>query len=233
MIKANLTDVMRRVSDAAESAKRSPDEIRVIAVSKTFGAAKVLEAYEAGARDFGENRVQEAKGKVEELKLTDARWHLIGHLQTNKARLAARIFDMIHSVDSVRLAKMLDESCTVREGRAKLEVLLQINIGDEPQKSGVPAKDALQVVHEMLKFSNIRLTGLMTIPPYCVDKEETRRYYSELRELRDEINASLGENVLTELSMGMSNDYDVAIDEGATHIRVGTAIFGGRDYSNK
>jgi pyridoxal phosphate enzyme (YggS family) len=228
MIKDNLTAVEKKIEGAVKRSGRTIDEVKMIAVSKTFPEDKILEAFSLGVRDFGENRIQEAKGKIERIG-RDMRWHLIGHLQTNKAKAAAKLFDVIHSVDSLRLAKLLDEAVE-KLGKERLEILLQVNIGMEDQKSGVTDEETISTVEEIMKLKNLNLTGLMTIPPYSVDKEVTRGYYSGLRRLKDRVNEKLGAKLLKELSMGMSNDYDVAIEEGATYVRVGTAIFGERDY---
>jgi len=232
MIKSNLEAVKRKIAEAAKRADRSVEEIKLIAVSKTFGADRILEAYNAGIMDFGENRVQEAKEKIKALG-ANMRWHLIGHLQTNKASVAAKLFNVIHSVDSAQLADMLDEYYIGSANNERLEVLLQVNIGGERQKGGVEPDEVIPTVKEILRLKKLNLSGLMTIPPYSEDKNVTRNYYKMLREIRDDANEKLGENVLKELSMGMSGDYDVAILEGATYIRVGTALFGERDYSDK
>ncbi len=225
MIENNLADVLRRINDAAKAVGRNQKEVTLIAVSKTFGIDRVIEAYDAGLRDFGENRIQEAKEKVKHTK-EGMRWHFIGRLQSNKAKTAARCFDMVHSLDSVRLARILDKHCN-DTGKA-LDVMLQVNIAGEGQKSGVTPADACDAAKEILLLNNLKLRGLMTIPPYSVDKEDSRQYYKAMRELKGDINDRLGEEALKGLSMGMSGDYEVAIQEGATYIRIGTAIFGER-----
>jgi pyridoxal phosphate enzyme (YggS family) len=231
MIKENLAALLENISDIARAAGRDSGDVSLIGVSKTFGMDKILEAYNAGLKDFGENRIQEAKDKIEKID-ADIRWHFIGHLQTNKAKTAVRLFDVIHSVDSVRLAEALDKHCGTI-GRERIDILLQVNIAREPQKSGIDPEDVMDAVKEMMHLKHARLAGLMTIPPYTENKEETRKHYKRLRELRDNTNSTLNADVLKELSMGMSNDYDVAIEEGSTYVRVGTALFGGRDYPFK
>jgi len=225
MIRDNIEVVLRNIDAIIKKSGRAEGEVKLIAVSKTFGRDAVLAAIDADIKEFGENRIQEAKDKIESID-SAVRWHFIGHLQSNKANIAAQLFDVIHSVDSAKLARQLDKYSGML-GKT-LEVLLQVNIGNESQKSGVDPVDAQGVAEEIIKFENIKLTGLMAIPPYSLDKEVTREHYRRLRELKDSINNKLGEVKLTELSMGMSNDFDLAIMEGATYIRVGSAIFGER-----
>ena len=226
-IRENLARVKEAVAQAAIRAGRSPGEVRLIAVSKTFDAATVQGAVDAGAADLGENRVQEAAAKVDSVKGPGLRWHLIGHLQSNKARIAARIFDVIHTIDSVELIQRLDRVAE-EEGR-KLDVLIQVDLGHEATKTGA-AESALPALLETLDGArNLALKGLMTLPPYLDDAEQVRPYFRRLREMRDQLNrVRPADRQLTELSMGMSHDFAVAIEEGATIVRIGTAIFGAR-----
>jgi PLP dependent protein len=226
----NIAQVRERVAAAARRAGRNPDLITLMAVGKTFPAERIHEAYVAGLRVFGENRVQEFAGKAAALRdLPDAEWHLIGHLQTNKAAKAAELFDAIDSVDSVRMAEKLNASA---ESAGKtLSVLIEINVGGERAKSGVAAgSDELEeILRAGPRWGNLKIRGLMTIPPYAEDPEGSRRYFCELRRIRDGLAArALPQISMDVLSMGMSHDFEVAIEEGATCVRVGTAIFGSR-----
>ena len=207
---------------------RDPAEIKLIAVSKTHPPIVLRRAIEAGATDLGENRVQEADAKILELGRAAVRWHLIGHLQANKARRAVMLFDVIHSLDSVSLARRLDRLCKDL-GRDELPVLIQVDLGDEATKSGVGVEELTEVVSALFECKRLRLIGLMTLPPFFDDAELVRPYFQRLRQLRDSLKAQevFGAGP-GELSMGMSHDYGVAIEEGATFVRVGTAIFGER-----
>lgn len=213
-IRDNLAAVEARIAAACQRAGRSRSDVTLVAVSKTFPASAVDESIAAGATDVGENRVQEARDKKAAVR-GNARWHLIGHLQSNKAKDAARLFDVVQTVDTVSLAEKLSRAAT-----APLDVLLEVNIGNEPQKAGATNADIDRLVRGVGQLPNLRLQGLMTIPPVGT-AEETRRYFRELRAMRDV-------HGLRELSMGMSEDFEVAIEEGATIIRVGRAIFGSR-----
>jgi pyridoxal phosphate enzyme (YggS family) len=226
----NIARVRDRIAAAAKRAGCDPDEITLMGVSKTFPVASIVEAYAAGLRLFGENRVQEFAAKASAVrKLPDAEWHMIGHLQTNKAAKAAELFDAVDSVDSVRMAEKLNASA---EGLGKtLSVLIEINVGGEEAKSGVaPDSDELdQLLLGAPRWPSLKILGLMTVPPYADDPKGSRPYFQQLRETRDEIAARRLPNIVTEvLSMGMSHDFEVAIEEGATCVRVGTAIFGER-----
>ncbi|MGB7925756.1 MAG: YggS family pyridoxal phosphate-dependent enzyme, partial [Pyrinomonadaceae bacterium] len=207
---------------------RDPAEITLVAVSKTHPPALLRRAIEAGASDLGENRVQEADAKIEEVGRRAARWHLIGHLQANKARRAVTLFDVIHSVDSVSLAGRLDRLCG-EEGRASLPVMIQVDLAGEATKSGASEDDLPELISAVKGSARLRLIGLMTLPPFFEEAERARPYFRRLRELRD-LFGERGDFVDGHgaLSMGMSNDYEVAIEEGATMVRVGTAIFGER-----
>ncbi|HEX8354093.1 MAG TPA: YggS family pyridoxal phosphate-dependent enzyme [Pyrinomonadaceae bacterium] len=229
-LRARAEEVLRRIEGAARRAGRAPEEVTLVAVSKTHPAALVREAAAAGLLDFGENRVQEAEAKVVELKAEAPamRWHLIGHLQPNKARRAVRLFDLIHTVDSAALAARLERICA-EESRASLDVLVQVDLAGEETKSGA-TEDELPAVFETLKgCEHVRCRGLMTLPPFFEDAERARPYFRRLRELRDGLRGrgAFGEGG-GELSMGMTHDCEVAVEEGATLVRVGTAIFGGR-----
>ncbi len=207
----NLAEVESRISAACQRAGRKRTDVTLVAVSKTFAADRVDEAIAAGVTHIGENRVQEAREKKPQVRGT-ARWHLIGHLQSNKAKDAVRIFDVIETVDSVELAQKI-----AKASDAARDVLLQVNVGDEPQKSGVATEDVNKVVQQVRAVEGIKLTGLMAIPPIG----DPRKHFRRLRELRDQVG-------LEELSMGMSEDFEIAIEEGSTMVRIGRAIFGAR-----
>ncbi len=223
-----IDEVRGRIEARALRCNRAPGEITLVAVSKTHTAEIVREAIAAGANDLGENRVQEAENKIPEVGRQAARWHLIGHLQSNKARRAVELFDVIHSLDSVALAQRLDRMC-VELKREQLPVLIQVDLGREATKSGADESDVAPIVEALKQCDRLRLTGLMTLPPYFDDVEQVRPFFRKLRELRDE-HASRGAfgGAGGELSMGMTHDYEIAIEEGATIVRVGTAIFGER-----
>ena len=223
-----LFEVRRRIDTCARQSGRDPAEITLVAVSKTHPPPLLQRAIEAGVRDLGENRVQEAEGKIKEVGRRHARWHLIGHLQANKARRAVTLFDVIHSVDSVSLARRLDRMCR-EEGRDELPVMIQVDLAGEETKSGVTEDDLTELVDVIKGSERLRLIGLMVLPPFFEDTERVRPYFRRLRELRDELASRMdfGDG-RGELSMGMSHDYEVAIQEGATMVRIGTAVFGER-----
>ena len=229
-LRARVEEVRRRIESSAGRAGRDPREVTLVAVSKTHPAALVREAVAAGLSDFGENRVQEAEGKIEELKreAPPVRWHLIGHLQANKARRAVRLFDLIHSVDSPSLAERLERVCA-EVGRTELDVLLQIDLAGEETKSGAVEDELPALVESLKSCSRVRCRGLMLLPPFFEDAERARPYFRRLRALRDELSARgvFGDGD-GKLSMGMSHDFEAAVEEGATLVRVGTAIFGER-----
>jgi PLP dependent protein len=227
-VASNLAAVRARIAQAAAASHRSPDDITLVAVSKTFGLDSIRAAIAAGQRDFGENRVQEALPKIEALAAeTGIRWHLIGHLQSNKARKAARPFDAIHSIDSVDLLRIVDDAA--RESRRSPELLVQVDLAGEATKFGAPIPVARQILEAATKLTAARVVGLMVLPPFSDDPEAARPYFRRLRDLRDEWQRDgLPEAMLRELSMGMSHDFEIAIAEGATRVRVGTAIFGSR-----
>ena len=227
-LRGRLQEVHRRIEASARGAGRDPAEVKLIAVSKTQPPDVIRQAIEAGVTDLGENRVQEADAKITELGRSAVRWHLIGHLQANKARRAVALFDVIHSLDSVALARRLNRLCAELE-RDDLPVLIQVDLGGEETKSGVSEEDLPDLIVAVAECEQLRLIGLMTLPPFFDDVELVRPYFRRLRELRDALQArgtfTAGPG---ELSMGMSHDYGVAIEEGATMVRVGTAIFGER-----
>jgi pyridoxal phosphate enzyme (YggS family) len=223
-IEKNLSQVRERMERAAARTGRDPGEIRLIAVSKTVPIERIKEAIAAGAMIFGENYVQEARHKIEEIGRTGIQWHFIGHLQTNKAKYAVKLFDLIHSVDSIKVARALDTRAAA-EGKV-MDCLIEANISQEESKFGITSEHTLTLAQEMTKLKNISLKGLMTMPPYFDDPESSRPYFIALRQLK-EVMAREG-IPLSELSMGMTTDFEVAIEEGATIVRVGRAIFGER-----
>ncbi|HKD63112.1 MAG TPA: YggS family pyridoxal phosphate-dependent enzyme [Candidatus Acidoferrales bacterium] len=225
---SNLREIRQRMARSASRAGRAAEDITLVAVSKTFPPEAIRDAYELGVRHFGENRVQEWESKRATVTGLDATWHLIGHLQSNKARRAANLFSRVDSVDSIALAQKLDATAAAEGNR--LKVLIEVHQGGEETKSGVPEADLPALTKGMAHLRNLELLGLMTIPPYFEEPERVRPYFRRLRELRDKTGAQLG-LPLKVLSMGMSHDFEIAIEEGATEIRVGTGIFGQR--SNK
>jgi pyridoxal phosphate enzyme (YggS family) len=226
-----FANVRGRIEAAALRCKRSPDQITLVAISKTHPSDVIRSGLDLGIRDFGENRVQEAEGKIAELGRNAARWHLVGHLQANKARRAVSLFDLIHSLDSVALAERLDRLC-LSAGRAELPVLIQIDFGGEETKTGIDPRGLPQLLEAVAGCQRLRLKGLMTLPPYFENPDCGRPFFKALRELRDQlkVDGHFDESG-GELSMGMSHDFEIAIEEGATILRVGTAIFGERDQN--
>src|SRR5215510_2286434 len=225
-IRERLELVREQIARAAERAGRSTDEITLIAVSKTFNAETVQQAVTAGAQDLGENRVQEAISKAP-LVTGNVRWHLIGNLQSNKARSAVTTFDVIHTIDRSDLVTRLDR--IAGELGRHPRVLVQVDLSHEPTKSGADEADLPAILESLDAAQHLQLIGLMTLPPFFDSPEQTRPYFRRLREIRDQLNKSRrDQKPLTELSMGMSHDFEVAIEEGATMVRVGTAIFGSR-----
>ena len=222
-----LERVRERIQKAADAGHRPVDAIRLIAVSKTVPAGVVEEAVAAGVTDLGENYIQEAREKINSLAALPVNWHFIGHLQSNKAKYAVRLFDLIHSVDSLKLANELDKYAK-KIGKIQ-SVLIQVNIAKEDTKAGVYVENTRQLLRDLSRLENISIRGLMTMPPYFNAPEKVRPFFAALRELRDRINAEAMPNVsLDELSMGMTGDFEAAIEEGATMVRIGTAIFGER-----
>jgi PLP dependent protein len=229
-VAANLSSIRERMAAAARRARRHPAEVALMTVTKNQSAARIREAYEAGQRLLGENRVQEFSGKAAALSdLRAAEWHMIGHLQSNKAGKAAELFRAVDSVDSLKLAEKLNSAASLLGKR--LDVLIEINVGGEAAKTGVAA--ASLALEELLqaapRFEALTIRGLMTVPPFTDDPEDVRNYFRKLRQLRDTLSSrQLPAISLDELSMGMSHDFEVAIEEGSTCVRVGTAIFGDR-----
>jgi pyridoxal phosphate enzyme (YggS family) len=219
MLRDRIEEVEERIRAAARRSGRRREEIALVAVTKTFPASAITAAYALGLRDFGENYVQEFEGKTPLNPLPGARFHLIGHLQANKSNRAAELFDAIQTVDSVRLARRLNDA--PRRRSPPLEVLIEVRLSEEPAKSGASPGEVPALAGAFAAFENLRLTGLMTVPPWSDDPDTSRPYFRRLRELA----ASLG---LPQLSMGMSHDLEVAVEEGATMVRVGTALFGSR-----
>ncbi|MBN2374278.1 YggS family pyridoxal phosphate-dependent enzyme [bacterium] len=225
-IRENVSIVKDRICKAAFQAGRNPEDILLIAVTKNVEADAIKAGIEAGLTDFGENRIQEAEGKIPELG-HDVKWHFIGHLQTNKVRKAVELFDIIHSVDSLHLASEIEKRASVA-GKC-LPALLQVDLGGEDTKSGFSREGILEVLDQVAGFDHIRIKGLMTIPPWSEDPEGSRQYFRDLAALKEEIFSMHIPGINMEhLSMGMSHDFDIAIQEGADMIRVGTALFGAR-----
>jgi pyridoxal phosphate enzyme (YggS family) len=226
-ISSNLNAVRGRLDQAARAAGRDPADIRLVAISKTFPADAVREACAAGQVDFGENRVQEALQKIRQTAELHSRWHLVGHLQTNKARKVAGPFAYVHSVDTVELLTRLDEAAAAERTSPKL--LIQVDLAGEATKFGAPPSALPDLFEAAAGLQSAEVVGLMVLPPYAEDPEQARPWFRRLREIRDELaRAGVAADRLRELSMGMSHDFHVAVEEGATIVRVGTAIFGER-----
>ncbi len=230
-MRARLEAINRRIAAACERAGRQFSEVTLVAVSKTVAPARIREAVVAGVSALGENRVQEAAAKIPDLKLLTAehkvQWHLIGHLQSNKARRAVELFDAVHSVDDFKLAERLDKIAS--EIGKRLPVFIEVNLGGEGSKSGVAPSEALRLCEQVGKLASLELKGLMAVPPFLDDPEQVRPCFRQLRDLRDEARrAGAAGEQLNDLSMGMSGDFEVAIEEGATFVRIGTALFGAR-----
>lgn len=229
MVTENLKDVEKRVCAACERSGRKREEVTLIAVSKTKPVEMLDEAYRAGARYFGENKVQELVDKYEVMP-KDIHWQMIGHLQRNKVKYVIDKAELIHSVDSLRLAETIDKEAAKKGIIAN--VLLEVNMAKEDTKFGLMPEEVLDFVREIVRFQHIRVQGLMTIAPFVADPEENRKHFANLRKLSVDIRKEKVNNVnMSILSMGMTNDFEVAIEEGATMVRVGTAIFGERNYA--
>lgn len=224
-VAARIERIRERIEAALRRAGRT-GSVTLVAVTKTVDPGRIAEAYRCGIRHFGENRVQEFDEKRRFLTLPEASWHLVGHLQSNKARRAVELFDCVHALDSAPLAERLDR-CAGDAGK-RLPVLLQVHHGDEPTKFGVEETGLLPLVEKVSTLSHLDLRGLMSLPPLCEDPEQVRPYFRRLRELAEEVAARIPRVNLRELSMGMSHDFEVAIEEGATMVRLGTALFGPR-----
>lgn len=226
-IARNLALVEERINIACQKAGRSRNAVTLVAVTKTVAPVAIRAAYEAGVRHMGENRVQEREDKMEALRDLNVTWHLIGHLQTNKARRARELFHTIHTLDSLRLAQKLNAASSGADRR--LPVLLEVNLGGEAAKSGIAESDAPALAEGMTALPGLELRGLMTVPPFLENPDDVRPFFRRLRQLAERIEAlRLPGTSMRELSMGMSHDFEVAIEEGATLVRLGTAIFGPR-----
>jgi pyridoxal phosphate enzyme (YggS family) len=222
-VKENLLRVMEKIEEAARKIGRDPNEIKLVAVSKTVEVARIMEAIEAGVSILGENYVQEAQKKIEEIG-SPVSWHFIGHLQTNKAKYAIRLFDMIHSLDSVPLAEELNRRA--EQADRVMKVMIEVNLSKEATKFGTDEEVVVNLAKRVQNLNHLSLEGLMTMPPYFDSPEMSRPYYIALRALKERM---VKEGIpMKDLSMGMSNDFEIAIEEGATYVRVGTAIFGPR-----
>lgn len=229
-IRENLENVKKRMEAACVQSGRAAEEVKLIAVSKTKPLPALQEAYACGCRDFGENKVQELVEKYEALP-KDIRWHMIGHLQRNKVKYIVDKVTLIHSVDSLRLAQEIEKEAAKIE--KTVDILVEVNVAEEESKFGVTAEETAALVEEIAKMSHIRVRGLMTIAPYVESAEENRRFFAKLKKIYvDIIHKNIDNVFMEELSMGMTGDYEVAITEGATYIRVGTGIFGERNYGS-
>lgn len=229
MLKDALIEVENNILDACERSGRNPEEVTLIAVSKTKPVEMLQEVYNEGIRDFGENYVQELADKIE-IMPKDIRWHMIGHLQRNKVKYLVGKVACIHSVDSLRLAEVINER-SIKLG-VVTEIMAEVNIAGEESKFGFTRDEVFDFAEKVSAMEGVKLVGLMTSAPYVNDPEENRQYFREMKSLSVDINEKNINNInITELSMGMTNDYIVAVEEGATHVRVGTAIFGARNYS--
>ena len=224
---ARFADIRSKIAKALERSNRPANDVTLIAISKTHPAEMIQEVLKLGATDIGENRVQEAAAKIETLGRGRARWHLVGHLQANKARRAIKLFDVIHSVDSVELVRRLDRLC--KEEATTVQILIQVDLGLEETKSGTSESELSELASAASKCENLSLIGLMTLPPYFENPEQARPYFRRLASLRNQMkDKGLFGRERGELSMGMTHDFEVAIEEGATMVRIGTAIFGER-----
>ncbi len=231
MLKENLANVEKNIEQACKNAGRSRDEVTLIAVSKTKPVEMLQEIYDENIRDFGENKVQELCSKMEQLP-SDIRWHMIGHLQRNKVKYIVGKVELIHSVDTYRLAEEIN--IQAKKQNVIVPILVEVNIAHEESKFGISAEDAILLVEEISKLENIRIKGLMTIAPYFENPEDNRLYFRKIKQLSVDITNKNIDNVFMEiLSMGMTGDYMVAIEEGATMVRVGTGIFGERNYKQE
>ena len=231
MLKENLANVEKNIEQACKNAGRSRDEVTLIAVSKTKPVEMLQEIYDENIRHFGENKVQELCSKMEQLP-SDIRWHMIGHLQRNKVKYIVGKVELIHSVDTYRLAEEIN--IQAKKQNVIVPILVEVNIAHEESKFGISAEDAILLVEEISKLENIRIKGLMTIAPYVENPEDNRLYFRKIKQLSVDITNKNIDNVFMEiLSMGMTGDYMVAIEEGATMVRVGTGIFGERNYKQE
>ena len=231
MVAENLAQVQKNIEESCRKINRDPGEVMLIAVSKTKPVSMLQEAYDAGARVFGENKVQEIMDKYDQLP-SDIKWHMIGHLQRNKVKYIVGKVELIHSVDTYRLAEEIN--IQAKKQNVIVPILVEVNIAHEESKFGISAEDAILLVEEISKLENIRIKGLMTIAPYVENPEDNRLYFRKIKQLSVDITNKNIDNVFMEiLSMGMTGDYMVAIEEGATMVRVGTGIFGERNYKQE
>ena len=229
-MKDRIAHIETKVQEAALRAGRNPEEIRLVAVSKTKPVEMVAEAFEAGQRIFGENYIQEAVEKIQRLEEKDIQWHFIGHLQSKKSKYAAGNFELIHSVDSLKLATELNKQAA-KKGVLQ-NILIQVNTSGEESKSGTTEVEVVQMIREIAELKHVAIKGLMTMPAFFDDPEGARPFFKQLRQIKERIETLAIPNVeMKELSMGMTGDFEVAIEEGATLVRVGTAIFGPRNYN--
>ncbi len=230
MIKDNIIQVENNIKNACKRAGRKPEDVTLIAVSKTKPVSMLTQAYESGCRHFGENKVQELVEKYEAMP-KDIKWHMIGHLQRNKVKYIVDKVYLIHSVDSVRLAEEISKEALKKQ--LKVSVLVEVNVAEEESKFGISTKEAADLITEISKFPGISIKGLMTIAPYVENAEENKQYFMRLRQLSvDIMNKNIDNVSMDILSMGMTGDYQTAVEEGASYVRVGTGIFGKREYSH-
>ena len=225
-VRERIEQVRRRIAEAAGRSGRDPNDVQLVAVTKSVAVSQIREALDAGLTVFGENRVQEAKGKVALLSSPSIQWHLVGTLQTNKSKLAVELFDLIHSLDSVKLAASMDRHGAAL--RKQVRALIEVNLEGESDKSGLHESELLPLLQACRAYAHLTIEGLMAIPPFHRNPQDVRPYFRRLRLLRDRAADTHPDFRLRHLSMGMSNDFEVAIDEGATLVRIGTAIFGNR-----
>lgn len=229
MIKENITQIQEKINNVCQRCKRAPEDVTLIAVSKTKPAEAVLEAIEAGQKDFGENKVQELCDKIDIIP-DNVRWHLIGHLQTNKVKYVIGKTFLIHSVDSLRLAQKIQDEAFKKQ--THVDILIQVNVANEATKFGLSVEETPKIIEEIAQFPNVHIKGLMTIAPFSETGEQNRAFFRKLKQLSVDINDKNIDNVsMSVLSMGMSHDFETAIEEGATYVRVGTSIFGERNYN--
>ena len=225
-VRERIEQVRRRIAEAAGRSGRDPNDVQLVAVTKSVAVSQIREALDAGLKVFGENRVQEAKGKVALLSSPSIQWHLVGTLQTNKSKLAVELFDLIHSLDSVKLAASMDRHGAAL--RKQVRALIEVNLGGESDKSGLHESELLSLLQACRAYAHLTIEGLMAIPPFHRNPQDARPFFRRLRLLRNEAADNHPDYRLRHLSMGMSNDFEVAIEEGATLVRIGTAIFGNR-----
>ena len=225
-VRERIEQVRRRIAEAAGRSGRDPNDVQLVAVTKSVAVYQIREALDAGLKVFGENRIQEAKGKVALLSSPSIQWHLVGHLQTNKSKLAVELFELIHSLDSVKLAACMDRHGAAL--RKQVRALIEVNLEGESDKSGLHESELLPLLQACRAYAHLTIEGLMAIPPFHRNPQDVRPYFRRLRLLRDRAADTHPDYRLRHLSMGMSNDFEVAIDEGATLVRIGTAIFGNR-----